>query len=543
MHKNFISQYIPYSQTGKFTKIVLDYVDQAAELNEFYEHPVSLEGIKSAISQRKKFGTNRSVLVEHLNFQYQNIKDNNKVQSNISALLNENTFTVCTAHQPNIFTGHLYFIYKIMHIIKLSDTLQKQLPEYNFIPVFFVGSEDADLEELNHIVIDGKRYEWQTKQTGAVGRMKIDDDLVKLIEQISGRLSVEKYGDEIIGLLKRCYQKNTSIEEATFLFVHELFKEYGLIVLLPDNASLKKEMLSIFEDDIFNNTPSGIVARSSERLAEKYKAQAYPREINLFYLKDNLRNRIVAAGDHFRVHDTDIVFSKEEIKNELGLYPERFSPNVILRGMFQEIILPDVAWIGGGGELAYWLQLKDLFDNYEVPFPVLVVRNSFLIIEKKYGDYLQKSGFQVPDLFKGETVLFNEIIHKESGSVLQLNNEKQQFREIYEKIKALVKKIDTTLEQHTAALETKQLNAISGLEKKMLRAEKNKFTTQKNQLSKLFSVLFPGGGLQERTDNFMFFYAKWGSGFFKTIYEESLTFEQEFCVIDEKAASTNPAEI
>ena len=537
MNTNFQSKYVPHSQTGKFTKIVLDYVHQSPELKEFYEHPVSLEGIKSAIFQRKKFNTNRRLLVEQLKLQYQCVKDDDKVKSNINALLSDNTFTVCTAHQPNIFTGHLYFIYKIMHAIKLSDTLKKQLPEYNFIPVFFVGSEDADLEELNHIVIEGKKYEWQTSQTGAVGRMKIDDSLIKLIEQISGRLSVEKYGNEITDLLKSCYKKNRSIEEATFLFVHELFKEYGLVVLLPDNAEYKKEMLSVFEEDIFDNTPSKIVQHSSEMLAKNYKAQAYPREINLFYLKDNLRNRIVPVDDRFIVHDTDIAFSKEEIKTELASHPERFSPNVILRGMFQEIILPDVAWIGGGGELAYWLQLKDLFVNYKVPFPVLVVRNSFLIVEKKYLEQSQKSGFQSIDLFKGETILFNEIISNESKSVLNLSNEKLQFQEIYEKIKVLVKEIDPTLKQHAEALETKQLNSISALEKKMLRAEKNKFTTQKNQLSKLFSVLFPNDGLQERTDNFMLFYAKWGSDFFKTIYENSLTLEQEFCIIEEKTVT------
>lgn len=534
MPKQFQSQYIPYSETGKFTKIVLDYIDQAPGLKEFYKRDVSIEGIKAAIAQRQKFKTNRQLLVDQFNLQYQNIKDCDKVKANINALLSENTFTICTAHQPNIFTGHLYFIYKILHAINLSDTLKTQLPEYNFIPVFFMGSEDADLEELNHVVIDGEKYEWQTKQTGAVGRMKIEDSLIKLIEQISGRLLVEKYGNEITELLKSCYKKNTTIEEATFLFVHELFKEYGLLVLLPDNAAYKKEMLSIFEEDIFMNTSFKIVEKTSKKLAGNYNAQAYPRDINLFYIKDDVRNRIAPVGDHFVVHDTDFVFSKEEIKKELAAHPERFSPNVILRGMFQEIILPDIAFIGGGGELAYWLQLKDLFSNYKVPFPVLIVRNSFLIVEKKYQDLLEKLNLKAIDLFKGETVLFNDIVNKESKAVLNLANEKSQVQQMYENIKTLVKQIDSTLDQHAAALETKQLKALSSLEKKMLRAEKRKFTAQKNQLTKIFSALFPNDGLQERTENFMLFYSKWGNDFLKMLYENSLTLEQEFCVIEQK---------
>lgn len=532
MDTKFQSQYIPYTRTGKFTKIVLDYINEAAALQDFYEHPVNIEGIKSAISQRKKYPTNRRLLVDQFTNQYKSFDNCDAIRANIHALLDENTFTVCTAHQPNIFTGHLYFVYKILHTIKLAESLKKKLPEYHFIPVFFVGSEDADLEELNHIVIDGEKYVWETKQTGAVGRMKVDDNLIKLIEKIAGRLSVEKYGNTLIELLEKCFKKNSTIEEATFLFVHYLFKDYGLLVLLPDDPAFKREMISVFEDDIFNHTSSGIVNQTSEKLAKDYKAQAYPREINLFYLKDNLRNRIVPVEDHFVVHDTEIAFSKEEIKKELKEHPERFSPNVILRGLFQEIILPDVAWIGGGGELAYWLQLKDLFKKYSVPYPMLIVRNSFLIVDEKNDSLLNKLNITAVDLFKGKEKLLNGMVNRDSKSVLNLEKEKIEFENIYKKIKGIVKDIDITLEQHTAALETKEMKRLVSLEKKMLRAEKRKFADQKNQLNKIFTSLFPEDGLQERTENFMTFYSKWGDDLFKILYQKSLTLEQQFCIVE-----------
>ena len=533
MDTKFQSEYLPYSNTGKFTKIVLDYISEAVQLKDFFEHPVNIEGIKSAIVERKKYNTNRKLLAEQFAAQYKNVDNCEIVKTNIDALLNENTFTICTAHQPNIFTGHLYFIYKILHTIKLSDSLKKELPEYSFVPVFFMGSEDADLEELNHVVIDGVKYEWQTKQTGAVGRMKVDDNLTNLIEKIAGRLSVEKFGKQIIDLLKKCFVKNSTIEEATFLFVHNLFKEYGLLILLPDSANLKKEMVAIFEDDIFNHTSSKIVEHTSDKLSKHYKAQAYPREINLFYLKDNLRNRIVPVNDHFAVHNTDLVFSKEEMKNEIKSHPERFSPNVILRGLFQEIILPDVAWIGGGGELAYWLQLKDLFKNYSVPYPVLLLRNSFLIVDKKYHKLIRKLNLYAIDLFKGREIVLNEIVKRESKHVLNLIKEKKEFENIYYQIKELVKRVDSTLEQHTEALEARHIKALDGLEKKIFRAEKRKFIDEKNQLNKIFAALFPDDGLQERTENFMLYYSKWGNDFFKMLYENSLTLEQQFCIVEE----------
>ncbi|MDQ2864034.1 MAG: bacillithiol biosynthesis BshC, partial [Bacteroidota bacterium] len=116
---------------------------------------------------------------------------------------------------------------------------------------------------------------------------------------------------------------------------------------------------------------------------------------------------------------------------------------------------------------------------------------------------------------------------------LKLDEEKFQIQQAYESIKKLVRQIDVTLEQHAESLETRSDKKLAAMEKKMLRAEKRKFENAKNQLSKLITVLAPGGGLQERTENFMLLYAKWGSGLFEMLYDNSLTLEQEFCVITE----------
>ncbi|MEO6637762.1 MAG: bacillithiol biosynthesis cysteine-adding enzyme BshC [Ginsengibacter sp.] len=534
MPKTFQSTYLPYSETNSFTKIVLDYVKEEDDLTAFYSHKVDLEGIKASIAERKRFNTNRQLLTDELHAQYEGINDNDAVKANIDKLAGANTFTVCTAHQPNIFTGHLYFIYKILHTIKLAENLTEQLPGNNFVPVYFMGSEDADLEELNHIVIDGKEYKWQTNQSGAVGRMKVDAELTSLIDEISGRLSVEKYGKEIIDVLKQCFKKDYTIEHATFLFVHHLFKNYGLIILLPDNHAYKKAMHVIFEDDLFNNRPSEIVNETSLKLSKKYKVQAHPREINLFYLKDSIRNRILQVKDKFVVHETDIVFTKDELKKKLEEYPEYFSPNVILRGVLQELILPNIAFIGGGGELAYWLELKDLFIHYDVPFPLLILRNSFLLVEKKYRHLMQKLNLTSVELFKGEEVLLNGIVLQQSGHKLNLESEKLNVASMYDEVKKTVKEVDITLAQHTEALQTKALKALSALEKKIFRAEKRKFEDSKNQLNKILGSLFPKGNLQERTENFMLFYAKFGNDFIQELYKSSLTLNQEFCVLEEK---------
>lgn len=534
MPVDFHPVYLPYSATGNFSKIVLDYVSGNEKLKDFFEHDANLEGIKAAILQRKKFPNNRELLFQQMSDQYKDVQAGDAVVKNIDSLKNENTFTICTAHQPNIFTGHLYFIYKILQTIKLSGELKTQLPAYHFVPVFFMGSEDADLEELNHVIVDGKKYTWETSQTGAVGKMLIDDDLVKLIGNIAGRISVEPYGNEIIGLLKESYKKNKTIQEATFHFVHALFSSYGLLVLVPDNAAYKRSMREIFEEDLFDNTPSEIVSKSSEKLGASYKVQAHPREINLFYLKDGIRNRIIEVNNSFVVHDTELVFTKQTLQTELDTYPENFSPNVILRGIFQEVILPNILFVGGGGELAYWLELKDLFSYYRVPFPVLVLRNSFLLIEKRFLGLMHKLKLSPEDLFSDQLSVLNRHVKAESKNGLALDVEKKSLEQIFQRIREKTSIIDSTLAEHTSALQTKAIKNILSLEKKMIRAERRKFSDTKNQISTLHAALFPAGNLQERTENFMLFYSKWGPSFIDMLYQFSLSTEQEFCVIEEK---------
>lgn len=530
----FTTENISYRETGYFSKIITDYLSQNNSLQKFYQRPASLQGIKDAITDRKKINTNRKVLAEQLERQYISIETSDAVKHNISALKEENTFTITTAHQPNIFTGHLYFIYKIIHTIKLADALNRDVPGNKFVPVFYVGSEDADLEELGEVFINGEKYTWNTKQTGAVGRMLVDDELLKILKKIKGQLEVEPYGKEVLELLQECYTKGRAIQDACFCLVNKLFGDSGLIVLLPDNAELKKQMIPVFEDDIFNNTPSEIVNKTTEHLAEYYKVQAHPREINLFYLKDNIRNRIVEHNGIYKIHETGIQFSKEELKNELVNHPERFSPNVILRALYQETILPNLVFVGGGGELAYWLELKDMFQHYNIPYPVLILRNSFSFINEKINALIQKLSFTYTDIFKPEYDLVTDIVRKNSSHQLSLEKEKQQIETVYREMKTSVKEIDVTLVKHVEALQAKLLKTLDKLEVKLLRAEKKRFESQQKQIKKIRENLFPNNSLQERAENFMPFYARWGSGFLKVIYDNSLIFEQEFYIIKEE---------
>jgi bacillithiol biosynthesis cysteine-adding enzyme BshC len=529
----FAEQRIPYNQTNAFSKIPLDYLQGDEKLRPFYAENPTLAGIAQTLLKKQSQSVNRKILVQTLLEQYKNMNATERVMANIQRLANENCFTVCTAHQPNLFTGPLYFIYKILHTIKLAEELKQHLSGYDFVPVYYMGSEDADFAELNHTYVDGKKIEWKKEQKGAVGRMIVDKSLVQLIDELEGQLIGEKHGAEVIGLLRSCYSAGKDIQTATFELVNELYGNYGLVVLIPDHPVYKAQMIQLFEEELFQNTSAGIVQQTSVKLEEHYNVQAHPREINLFYLKDDIRERIIRKEETFTVHNTSLSFSAEEIKTELVNHPERFSPNVILRGLFQETILPNLVFIGGGGEMAYWLQLKDLFNHYKVVYPVLVLRNSFLVIERKWKEKISRLNLTIPDIFKSVNELMTLIVERMSSNAISLNGNFEKAEAFYEQIKTQAAAIDPTLGQHVAAIKTRSLKSLQELEKKMLRAEKRKYADEERGIQNMKAALFPANGLQERKENFSSFYAKWGGSFIDELYRHSLALEQEFMVLIE----------
>jgi bacillithiol biosynthesis cysteine-adding enzyme BshC len=524
------AQFIGYEQTGAFSRLVTDYLGGRAALRPFYTHPVSLQGLRDAIRARESFPTDRAALAGALREQYRSLPVSAPVERSLELLGKPTTFTITTAHQPNIFTGHLYFIYKILHTIRLAVYAKQEMPGYDFVPVYFMGSEDADLEELGHIYTGTERLDWETKQTGAVGRMS-PKGLDILIRRLEGEFGGLPFGPDMVSLCRKAYLEHGSIQEATQYLVHALFAEYGLLILIPDDARLKQLFLPILRRELLEGFSHKAVSGTISRLSEHYKVQAGGRDINLFYLKDNLRNRIVSDGDGFAVLDTGLTFSKAEMLEELERYPDRFSPNVILRGVFQELVLPGIAFIGGGGELAYWLELKDVFQAAGVPYPVLILRNSFLLVKEEWVQKARQLNMPLSLWFAPEQALVNQLVRRESEHQLSLEKEIAEMNALYTHISALASGIDITLQQHISALQTRAIKGLNTLEKKLLKAERYHFEAHQRQIRVIKNALFPGGSLQERVENFMPYYAAYGKELIERLYEYSKPLEQQFCIL------------
>ena len=527
--------YLPYKDTHSFSSLVNDYVAKDEKLNDFYAFSPDLEGISKAIEERKRYRVDRSSLETVLQRQYADIEMPGALKLKLIRLKDGSTFTICTAHQPNLLTGYLYFIYKIIHAIRLAHDLSKTFPDKHFVPLYYMGSEDNDLDELGTFRYGGEKYIWDADgQTGAVGRMNTQS-LKKHLDELFKRLGPPgDPAEQLKELLVKAYLEHATIGKATRYLVNELFGSYGLIVIDPDDADLKRAFTDVMKDDLLSHTAGSMVSRQAENLSAHYKSQAYPRDINLFYLKDQLRERIERRGDTWQVLNTSISFSEQELLQELSDFPERFSPNVILRGLFQETILPNIAFIGGGAEVAYWLQLKPAFEHYNVFYPVLLLRQSILWIDKEADKLLEELHLPFHDIFDGTDALVKNYLLRTAKDKLSIDEEHNELEVILEKLKLKAKHVDTTLEYSTNAVLKKINYQLDVLRKKMLRAEKKKEEVTVNRIERLKTMLFPNGGLQERVENFMEYYPVYGKDFFKCLFEAIDPLKNEFLIIVSK---------
>ncbi len=492
---------IGLTETGLLPPLVADYLTGNEKTKPLYKYQPQLKTFADVIKDKAKDVINRAMLVEVLEEQYANIPASELVKQNIKLLAEGNTFTVTAAHQPCLFMGPLYNVYKISCAVSLCIELKKEYPAYNFVPVFWMGSEDHDMEELNHVAVDGNTLAWQGG-SGAVGRL--DAALIAPVVESLKALTGET---EVVGMLQAGLRDYNSFGKLTQYFVNELFKAHGLVVIDQDDKRLKECFAAVIKDEVFNKRATTVLKETVDYLEHNYKAQAKPRDINFFYLGNGFRERIVTdeAGG-FKVNNQNIAFTHEELEREIGQHTERFSPNVIYRPLFQEMVLPNLCFIGGSGELSYWLELKPLFDYHKVNFPVLMPRNSAAIINSSIQSKMQKAGLTAISLFQNPEHFIAAKIKAQSDGALSLAAEKKELETLYEKISEKAEAVDATLKQSAMGEKQKALNALEALENKMLKAEKRKQETFSNQVYAVNEALFPKQSLQERVESFIPYY-------------------------------------
>jgi len=524
---------IQFQKTGYFTKIICDYLDKKDSLKEFYNNYPDIKGFGDQIeSKGLSFSDSaRNTLVNSLEKQYGELIVSKKTKVNIQLLKQKNTFTVTTGHQLNLFTGPLYFLYKIVSTINLTEQLKKEYTDCNFVPIYWMATEDHDFEEIQYFNFKGKKIKWNRDSKGAVGRLSLEG-LTEVLDEFSSHLGNSRNAQKIKDIFEHTYLNNENLTNATRYLANEIFGESGLVILDGDDHDLKNQFSDYVKKDLLDQTSYKEVSKTIIKLGEKYKIQVNPREINLFYLVENLRERILFEDGVYKVNDTDIEFTKAEILKELNDFPERFSPNVLMRPLYQEVILPNLCYIGGGGEIAYWFELKKYFETVGIPFPILLLRNSVLLVSGKQKSKMEKLNISLEDIFQNQNALISNKVRSISDIKIDFTDQRAILKQMFAELEELSNCTDRSFLGAVKAQEKKQLNGIENLEKRLLKAQKRKYNEIVSRIKLLQNELFPNGSLQERQANFSEFYEELGDDLIKNIFKALQPLRLEFDIIE-----------
>lgn len=488
---SFSVEKIGLQDSQQFSKLFIDYLAQQEQVQSLYAFYPDIAGLEAAVEKRSAQHINRKVLVERLHAQYKGLPSSSTVQKNIDLLAKDNAFTITTGHQLCLGTGPLYLILKTLSCVKLCEDLKAKHADKEFVPVFWMASEDHDAAEINHFYVFGKKYTWETTQTGAVGRFTTAG-IVEVLDTIK----------DIPTWLKDAYQSSQTLAEATRKVMHHLFAEYGVVVIDGDDADLKKEFSGIIEKELFDQSAVGVMNQTNRTIeSHGYSIQVNPRDINLFYVKDAIRERIEKQGEQFVVLHTELSFSSEEIKNEVSEHPERFSPNVVLRPLYESTILPDIAYVGGPGEIAYWLQLKEVFKVYNTFLPVIFPRMFSGVVTKQQYAKLEKANVTLAELFLSEFDLKQVVVSRSIQEDISIEAQTKEITSAFDAITSIATTVDGSLQSWAQAEKAKALKQIEDIEKKLRKAEERKHEESIKSVLGIRDKILPNGKLQERQES------------------------------------------
>lgn len=527
-------QRIPTS-LGGFSPLYCDYLSNYPKVQQFYEtdfHQIQNYGkIAEHISSKFKL---RGEIAAILTEQNQHFSGTEKTFENIQLLEGKNTLAIVTGQQVGMFGGPLYTIYKIITALKLTEQLNNVLPDYRFVPIFWLEGEDHDFQEMNYVrLLNANRLptdivylhdeKQQNKNLGAVGEVSFNESLNSFYEQVRHTLPNTEFKTDIIALFQRAYCVGTTFNKAFAALMNLLFPNAGLVFISSNDPKVKKLLVPIFRQEIETvpQTSQLIIERSAE-LENRYHAQIKPKALNLFLFHKSGRYLIEPKEHDFSLKGIRQYFQKEDLLHMVEETPEVFSPNVVLRPICQDTILPTLCYVAGPAEIAYFAQLKRVYEFFNISMPIIYPRTSVTIIEQRHQEILEKYQLDIIELF--------EHLEKVQKKVIELVSEVKVddlFRDTAKDIDAVLNElkfglnyIDPTLLGALQTTHTKIDALLQVLREKTIEAQKRKHEIALRQIQKVTNTLFPNGNFQERELNVLNFLNKHGMEFLNLLKNE-----------------------
>jgi bacillithiol biosynthesis cysteine-adding enzyme BshC len=519
------------NETPLINPLALDYLNQDAFLKDFHSYSNELSNYEKLINAKSNFPSDRrNLLVDELLHQYVNagieLKENSLVKKHILDLGNENTFTVTTGHQLVLFGGPLFTTYKILSTLKLAAELNKAYPQKRIIPIFWLASEDHDYEEIKNTYVNGETLVWNTiHDAEPVGNLVLDgfENLIAELEQILPN-SAQK--TKHLKIIRDSYQDGFSLSKATLRYFHQVFEDWGLVIIEPSNPLFKAEIKSLMISDIIEQNSFKAQLVSDRILSEKYTLQIGAREVNFFYFTDSGKRILIKKTQKgFNLADSSQSFTQNEIEELIEKYPERFSPNVNLRPLYQETILPNLAYIGGPAEVAYWLQLKSIFDTNKLAFPAVVLRMMHLFLPPGLENRMNRFGLKAKDALLKTNDLSAKYFETigESSIENQINLILNTWQELYE----LSSKLNDELQASILAEKLKDKSELKALNKEYKAKRLSKHNERLQKLMKVRAEIYPAGILQERIETLMWYECLMDKSLVEELYQNLNVFEPE----------------
>ena len=330
---------------------------------------------------------NRAILVDVLRSQYANIPNAN-ASAQIEGLLNEHTFTVTTGQQIHIFLGPMYVHNKIVSTIALVNKLKSEFPQKSFVPIFWMATEDHDMEEIEYIDLFGKRIKWSHGHQGISGTAPTSGLVELMNKALEGKNGIN---EEYRELFTQAYSTYKTLADATRFLVDAIYGKEGVVVMDANEPKLKALFKESIKKDLIEDSYSKGINTSTEAIKDfQIKPIISARRSHFFYISaSSERLRIDVDDSSYHTAGNEKTWTKEALSVEIDTHPERFSPNVALRPLYQETLLPNLAYLAGPSEYVYWLQIQRTFSE-QIPSPILALRNSYIYIPEKAWNKITK---------------------------------------------------------------------------------------------------------------------------------------------------------
>ena len=524
---------IPFNETGLFSKLICDLSNKNIDINIDHNFNFDLNTIKASIKKNKK--TNTSILRDVIKEQYQKTSflhsNFQSVNKNIEILDASNTYTITTGHQLNLFASPLFLIYKIISTISYARYLNQNIDNCEFVPCFWMATEDHDFDEVNNFYLYRKEYKWQENTLDAVGNLS-NKSILLVLNQIKDVFASTKNGEKLFNVYKKVYSDNNNYADATRALITFLFGDYGLVVVDGNHHKLKQFFVDDFKEEVRTQFTHSTVKETNNLLSEKYSPEINALKSNIFYLSDSKRIKINYDKGLFATHDNSCQWSQRELLKEIEMYPERFSPNVLLRPLYQERLMNNIIYVGGPSEISYWIQLVKMFRLREQCFPILTLRSHFLILSKKTGKIKDQLGLKDIDLFLD----YNQQIKKALRSFQSVDTDQfnTEINQLFLKFEQRLTDIDNFPINSLDVFKKRTQREFQRLEGKILKFDKTKNSELVNQLIRINKKTHPNNMPHERAMSFIPYYIKYGKDFFDLLIRESSLFDNKYTILTEE---------